>query len=146
MRWELMHLEDGYCQNPSGKTRTSKRPIRLCHDSLAVLARRHLEQGSPKQGWVFASKTNRPSKSGHITSIDTAFRRARKAAGLPAEIVPYSARHAFATDVTNAGGSTGQVMLALGHSSMAAAERYQHGTTDGLSAMLTEAKTTGRIQ
>ena len=146
MRWELMHLDEGYYQNPSGKTRTSKRRICLCHDSLAVLARRHLEQGSPKQGWVFASKTNRPSKSGHIVSIDTAFNRERRAAGLPASIVPYSARHAFATDVTNAGGSTQQVMLALGHSNPAAAMRYQHGTTDNLSAMLTEAKTTGRVQ
>jgi integrase len=63
---------------------------------------------------------------GHITTVAKAFEQARAAAGLPNEVVLYSARHTFATKVMGATGDLSLVMRALGHSSPQTAMIYQH--------------------
>jgi integrase len=89
MRWELVNWEGLYYQNPHGKTKTAKRSVPLLDQAIPVLKRRHLAQGMPREGWVFPSD----AKGGHILNISKAFREARKAAGLPNNLVLYTSRH-----------------------------------------------------
>jgi site-specific recombinase XerD len=62
------------------------------------------------------------SKTGHITITHTAiekpFRQAREEAGLPSELVLYSARHSFATDLLDQTGNIKLVSDVLGHESV----------------------------
>lgn len=140
LRWEFMHLEEGYYRNPNGKTINSQRPIPLLDESKAVLQRRHLEQGSPAEGWVFPS----PSKSGHIVSITKAFGIARKAAGVPSQFCLYTARHGAGTELASVV-SLKQVMDILGHSDARTAMRYQHPDVANTQARLDAARTNARI-
>jgi len=57
MRWEFFSWESLLYRNPEGKTRASQRPIPLLGDSLDVLRGRWLQQGQPREGWVFPGKT-----------------------------------------------------------------------------------------
>jgi len=133
MRWEFVGWEEKIYRNPKGKTKSARRPVPLLDPSGAVLVRRHLAQGSPNTGWVFPAI----SSSGHRTSIQKAFVRARNLAGLPKEYVIYSARHGAATDIASVV-SLKEVMNILGHSDMATALRYQHPSTENLQARLTQ--------
>ena len=70
-------------------------------------------QGTESE-WVFPSKR---SKTGHIThtAIEKPFRQARNDAKLPEELVLYSARHSFATDMLDRTGNIKLVSDVLGH-------------------------------
>jgi integrase len=141
MRWEFWNRGHAYYQNPRGKSKSSRRPVPLLGDSTLVLERRRLEQGSPAEGWVFPSPR---SKTGHINSIKTAFKRARKLAGLPSSMVLYTARHGMGTDL-GAVVSLKEVMEVLGHTQTKTALGYQHPDVMGLQAKLAAAKTNGRV-
>ena len=144
MRWENIHWDERYYLNPHGKTSTSKRPAPLMVweglDPMAVLKRRHMEQGSPAEGWVFPSR----AKCGHMVSITKAFGIARKAAGLPSALCLYTARHGAGTDL-GAVVSLKQVMDILGHADARTAMKYQHPDVAKLQGQLDEARTNGRI-
>jgi len=140
MRWELVNWEGLYYQNPNGKTKTAKRSIPLLDEAMPVLKRRHLEQGMPREGWVFPSD----AKSGHILNISKAFREARKAAGLPNNLVLYTSRHGMMTDLASVL-PLDAVMRIGGHTDAKVALGYQHTEVTDLQARLTEARTNGRI-
>ena len=140
MRWEYVTWETAHYRNPNGKTKTAKRAVPLLGDSLAILKRRHVEQGMPREGWVFPSD----SSSGHILNIAKAFRIARKAAGLPKSLVLYTARHGAMTDLANVL-PLDSVMRIGGHSDPRTALGYQHTQVNDLQARLDEARTNGRI-
>jgi integrase len=131
MRWENLHLQDGYYQNPDGKTRNAKRKIPLLGRSLEVLKRRQFEQGFPAIGWIFPSR----SKRGHMVGINKAFLAARRAAGLPDNLVLYTARHGMMTDLADTV-SLAEVMKIGGHSDPKVAIGYQHPQTANLQARL----------
>ena len=147
-RWEHVNWETGHYCNPSGKTATAQRPVPLLDDAGTILRRRWLKAGMPQSGWIFPSD----SKSGHIVSIAKAFRLARIAAKLPANIVLYTARHGVGTDL-GAILSLKEVMTVLGHSDTRTAMGYQHPSTSGIQARLdaarasalAEAKTSGQV-
>jgi integrase len=102
MRWEYMYFSESgrpnesYYKNPTGKTKSARREIYLFLDSETIIRDRWEEQGKPRQGWVFP---NERTKAGRMTTIDKAFRAARKAAGLPKELCLYTARHGMTTDL-----------------------------------------------
>src|SRR5262249_27639973 len=50
------------------------------------------------------------SASGHVTTVDKQFREARRAAGLPENLVLYSARHDFGTRLLQKTGNLAAVM------------------------------------
>ena len=129
MRWEFLSLDRGEYKNPHGKTTTARRSSPLLHDSLAILQRRHLAAGLPREGWVFPSD----SVTGHVVGIGKAFRAAREAAGLPSSLVLYTARHGVATELA-AIGSLKEVMDLLGHSDVRTAIGYQHPLASNLQA------------
>ena len=86
--------------------------------------RRVRAQGA-KSEWVFPSTR---SKSGHIghTAIEKPFRQARKHAKLANELVLYSARHSFATDLLDRSGNIKLVSDVLGHESVTTTQKYLH--------------------
>lgn len=134
MRWEFMKWETGIYANPQGKTKSAKRPIPLLNGSLAVLQRRHLKQGFPASGWIFPAKA-KTAKTGHLITITKAFKAAREAAGLPAAMCIYTARHGALTDLA-AILSTAEVMTIGGHTDPRVAMKYQHPQTANLQALL----------
>jgi len=80
-----------------------------------------------KSEWVFPSKRSK-TKTGHIThtGIEKPFRQARKAAKLPKELVLYSTRHSFATDLLDKTGNLKLVQDVLGHESVTTTQKYLH--------------------
>lgn len=142
MRWENVRFDTAEYDNPQAKTDAGCGPKPLLEDSLAVLQRRHLEQGNPTTGWVFPSPK---SPSGHRTTITKQFEKARKAAGAPVQMVPYSLRHKAATALYSATGNLKTVMDVIGHNDVATAMKYQHPSAEKLREQLEAAKTDGRI-
>ena len=119
MRWEEVDWEREVIFIPRGKTKRSRRFLPMSQrvrDTL--LARR----GMQAEGWVFPSE----SGCGHITTVAKAFQTARKEAGLPEDLVLYSARHTFGTKLLESTGNLSLVMRAMGHSSVQTTMIYQH--------------------
>jgi integrase len=132
MDWKFLRLDAGLYQNPDGKTKSAKRPVPLLNGSLAILQRRHKEQGCPVQGWVFPKKR---SGTGHIATITKAFNRARDAAKLPKALVVYTARHGALTDLASVL-TIAETMMIGGHTDVRTAMSYQHPHTLNLQAKL----------
>ena len=76
--------------------------------------------------WVFPSSR---AKKGHIVGVSKAFREARVSAGLPDDLVLYSARHTFGTEFMEATKNLKLTMAAMGHVDVKTAMRYQHPET-----------------
>ena len=108
MRWEDIAWDRGMIFIPRGKTPRSRRYIPMHDRVTSALTTRRKGQSD---GWVFPSD----SKTGHLTTVAKAFENAREKAGLSKEIVLYSARHTFATQLMGASGDLSLVMRALGH-------------------------------
>jgi site-specific recombinase XerC len=91
------------------------------------------------EGWVFPAD----SGSGHITTIDKQFRKARAQAGLPAGLKLYCARHDYGTQMLQRTGNLALVMRAMGQTSTKAAMQYQHPDLEHIRRALnvTRAKT-----
>src|SRR5207302_760226 len=135
MRWEYVDFEAKIYQNPKGKTKNARRTIPLLSPSCEILLRRRCAQGSPNSGWIWPAR----SSCGHIVTIQKAFTKARALAGLPRELVLYTARHGCATDLA-AVLSTKELMTIGGWSDAATALRYQHPETRNLQARLDQIK------
>ncbi|MGB0122646.1 MAG: tyrosine-type recombinase/integrase [Silvibacterium sp.] len=80
------------------------------------------------------------TKTGHIThtAIEKPFREARKAAKLPKELVIYSARHSFATDLLDRTGDIKLVMDVLGHASVTTTQKYLHPALKNIADVVNE--------
>jgi integrase len=77
---------------------------------------------SRREGWVFPAA----SGSGHITTIDKQFRKARAEADLPPGLKLYCGRHDFGTEMLQRTGNLALVMRVMGQTSTKAAMQYQH--------------------
>jgi len=141
MRWEHLNSEHPVYVNPRGKTKSARRIVPMLNPAPEILARRRMEQGGPVQGWVFPSN----AACGHLVTINVTFRKARKAAGLPDEMVLYASRHGALTDLAQVM-TLKELMAISGHSDSRVAMSYQHPPTADIQKRLDEAKTTGRIQ
>jgi site-specific recombinase XerD len=80
------------------------------------------------------------SKSGHIghTAIEKPFRKARQDAKLPKELVLYSARHSFATDLLDRTGNIKLVSDVLGHESVTTTQKYLHPALKNIAEVINE--------
>jgi len=90
-----------------------------------------------KTGWVFRSSR---AQSGHLTTVASSFRDARKAAGLPANLVLYCGRHDHGTRILSATGNLAAVMETMGHRSFQSAMKYQHPDLEVVPAALNGTK------
>ena len=112
--------------NPHGKTRAARRHLPISERMQDLLMVRCSDK---REGWLFPSKR---AKGGHLTTVAKQFREARTAAGFPASLVLYCARHTFGTTAYGATGNLAMVMNVMGHSDVRTAMRYQHPVLDSV--------------
>lgn len=79
-----------------------------------------------------ARHSNVGNQTGHLTSIHSTFTAARKRAGLDPRIVPYSARHTYATYAVRSTGNIFATSAQMGHADIKSMEPYQHQDLDQL--------------
>jgi integrase len=122
MRWDNVLWDKNLIFVPDGKTEKAKRHVPLS-DRVRNLLRVRAQDA--KSEWVFPSKR---SVKGHISyfPVGKQFSETRKDAGLPDDIVLYSARHSFATDMLDKTGNIVLVGKMLGHQSVTTTQRYLH--------------------
>ena len=119
---------------PDGKTDNAKRHVPLSDRVRSLLRVRAQET---KSEWVFPSKR---SVKGHISYFPVAkqFSETRKDAGLPDDIVLYSARHSSATDMLDKTGNIVLVGKMLGHQSVTTTQRYLHPELKDIAELVNE--------
>lgn len=143
LRWDDILWDKSLIFVREGKTRKSTRYVPLSDRVRAALRVRFDRNNAVlqrfKSEWVFPSK--RPNtKAGHIThtAIEKPFRQARKAAKLPKELVLYSARHSFATDLLDRSGNLMLVKEVLGHESVTTTQKYLHPALKNIAGIVNE--------
>lgn len=89
--------------------------------------------------WAFPSrKGKRAGKSMTAHSISSRFSNFKKKEGLSDDLVLYSARHTFATDLTEATGNLSKTQKALGHTALSTTARYNHSRSADIAAIMNE--------
>lgn len=134
MRLDWVRWKEQVLCVPDGKTRNAKREVPLSKRSYDALLMAHAGR---IEGFVFPSKR---AKCGHIhpDTLSDGFRAARKSAGLPDDVVLYSARHTFGTAIYGATGNLKLVMKVMGHGDARTAMRYQHPSMESVRAVINE--------
>jgi integrase len=124
LRWEHVDFVRGTVLIMGGKTgRKARRRI----DMSARVREMLIERAKLSDEWVFPSaKSKRSGEPMTAHSISSRFSVFKKEVGLPRDIVLYSARHTFATDLTEATGNLSKTQKALGHTSLSTTARYNH--------------------
>lgn len=137
MRWDNVLWDKNLIFNPDGKTERSRRHVPLSDRVRSLLRVR--AQGATSE-WVFPSKRK---KGSHISYFPVAkqFSKAREAAGLPDDLVLYSARHSFATDMLDRTGNIVLVQKMLGHESVTTTQRYLHPELKGIAELVNQRNT-----
>ncbi len=124
MRWEHMDWPNNRYFVYESKSRKGRRWVPISPRVRQALLARYSDE---KEGWVFPSKR---SKCGHLTTVNRQFEAARKAAGLPADLVLYCARHGFGTEMYRATKNLFAVMNVMGHTAVSTTMKYQHQDID----------------
>ena len=137
MRWENVLWDNNQIFNPDGKTEKSRRYVPLSDRVRKMLCTRAQKTISE---WVFPSKRGIRTHAGY-SGISHQFRQVRKLLGLPKDLVWYSARHTFATDMLEKSKNIALVKELLGHESLATTERYVHPEIKGVAEMVNERNT-----
>lgn len=132
MRIEWIDWQNKLIFVPEGKTKKARRECPMSDRVLDALfvrigeLKKKLKTDAPLiEGYVFPAKRG---KLGHIhpDSLTRGFARARSDAGIGRDVVLYSARHTFGTDVVEASGDLTLAAKMMGHSSTRVTERYVH--------------------
>jgi len=134
LRWDDILWDKNLIFVTKGKTRKSTRYVPLSERVRSALRYR---AGQAKTEWVFASTRTKTGHIGH-TAIEKPFRKAREDAKLPKDLVLYSARHSFATDLLDRTGNIKLVMDVLGHESVTTTQKYLHPTLKGIAELVNE--------
>jgi integrase len=121
VRWEHIDFDKGIIFNPRVKAQDTEGWVPLSERLKIALKARHHGQ---KQGWVFPSKR---SATGHrCPNVSRPFAKMRRDCGLSASLVPYSARHTFATAMLEMTGDVVFVGKLIGHKNPLTTTRYLH--------------------
>jgi len=141
LRWEDILWQKSLIFVREGKTRKATRYVPLSDRVRdALRARAELAKAKKRNSeWVFPSN-RKTSKTGHIThtALEKPFRQARKEAKLPKELVLYSARHSFATDLLDRTGNIKLVSDVLGHESVTTTQKYLHPALKNLAQIVNQ--------
>lgn len=135
MRWEHMDWSNNRYFVYESKSLKGRRWVPISPRVRQALRARYSDE---TEGWVFRSKR---AKCGHLTTVNRQFETARKAAGLPADLVLYCARHGFGTEMYRATKNLFAVMNVMGHTAVSTTMKYQHQDIDEVAAV-----TSRRIQ
>ena len=143
LRWADILWDKSLIFVREGKTRKATRHVPLSdrvRDALRVRSEKaKTANGKPKSEWVFPSK-RKDSQTGHIThtALEKPFRQVRTEAKLPKELVLYSARHSFATDLLDRTGNIKLVSDVLGHESVTTTQKYLHPALKNLADVVNQ--------
>jgi integrase len=118
---------------PDSKTPTGRRFIPMSNRVLDLLM---IRCAGRRESWVFPAH----SRSGHITTVDKQFRKARAEAGLPFGLKLYCGRHDFGTQMLQRTGNLALVMKVMGQTSTKAAMQYQHPDLEHIRTALNMAR------
>ncbi len=127
-RIRIEHIDwiGGQIWNPYGKSDKARRWCVMSDRMREALLRR---VDGRKEGWAFPSTR---SKSGHIEGIAKGFQSLRERAGVDRKIVPYCARHTFATYGMKETRDPFTLRESMGHANIRSMEPYQHPELDNL--------------
>lgn len=121
VRWEHIDFDRDIIFNPRVKAEDTEGWVPLSQRLKNALKARHHGQ---TQGWVFPSKR---SKTGHLCpNLSRPFAKMRRDSGMSAKLVPYSARHTFATAMLEMTGDVVFVGKLIGHKNPLTTARYLH--------------------
>jgi hypothetical protein len=138
LRWADLLWDKSLIHVRGTKSEKSDRYVPMSDRVRQMLRVRAQGETSP---WVFPS----PRKKGHPLSpypIHKRFTKLREALGIPADLVLYSGRHTFATDLLDRTGNIKLVSEVLGHASVATTERYVHPSKRGLAGIIDQRNAT----
>jgi integrase len=121
MRIENINWNNRVIFNPNSKTPKGRRFIPMSNRVLDLLM---VRCAGRTEGWVFPSVR----KGKHISAafINRQWVKARRATGLPENLVLYCARHDFGSYVLSRTGNLKAVMDVMGHADVKIAMTYQH--------------------
>jgi integrase len=92
------------------------------------------EMAKDPKGWVFPSPR---AKSGHVESMNEAFARCAKAAGMdPLVVVPHTMRHTAITRLAATGADIKTIQEFSGHESLTMVLRYVHAQDRAIDSAL----------
>jgi hypothetical protein len=138
LKWTDMLWDKNLIHIRWGKTRRAERHVPMSERVKQMLAGR---LKTSKSEWVFPSSRKKGFPMGY-TPIKTRFKKLREAAGIPADLVLYSGRHTFATDMLDRTGNIKLVGDLLGHASPVTTARYCHPSLKGVAAHVNQRNTT----
>ncbi len=120
-----------------GKTgRKGRRLVSMSTRVFDMMVRR-ARDNKPGSRWAFPSvKANRAGQ--HMTAHGLSSRASefKRLNGIPKDVVLYSARHTFATDITEATGDITKTQKALGHTQLKTTVRYVHARAANTGAIM----------
>jgi integrase len=125
-RWADVDLDGARLKVPlskSGKTRY----IPLSSAAIAVL-RQQADRAGEGDVYVFPGK--KPGRP--FEDIKGPWKRAKEAAGLPADLRIHDLRHSFASTLANLGTPLNEIGAILGHSQLSTTQRYAHHAQERL--------------
>jgi integrase len=140
LRWSDMLWEKNLIHIRWGKTALSERHVPMSDRVKQMLVGR---LKASKSEWVFPSSRKKGFPIGY-TPISRRFQKLRKDAGIPRDLVLYSGRHTFATDLLDRTGNIQLVSETLGHASVTTTSRYLHPSKKGWPSMSTSATPPGK--
>jgi integrase len=112
-----------------GKTEEASRHVPLS-DRVRDMLLGRLKRA--KNQWVFASTRKNGAHIRYDSAPCKQFRELRKRLAIPKDLVLYSARHTFGTDLMESTGNIRLVQKTMGHASLTTTERYIHPDMLGL--------------
>jgi integrase len=134
IRWEEVDFVNREILIAGGKTgKKGRRQVSMSSRVCEMLIERARTGGE----WVFPSlKLNRAGKPMTAHGLSSRFAEFKRTVGLPKDVVLYSARHTFATDVTEATGDITKTQKALGHTQLKTTVRYVHARAANTGAIM----------
>lgn len=125
LRWEHVNLTFGTIRKVIEKTahhHPEPMTFPLSSAALNILASWHLQLGEPKTGLVFASQRN--GQRMDRTAMQKPWARIRSLADLPNDLVLYTLRHNFASQLVMAGADLLTVSKLMAHSDIQTTIKY----------------------
>jgi len=130
LRIDNIDLANRLIFNPDSKTPEGRREVPILDRAGDILLR--LTAGRT-EGWLFPSKRGKEKR---LTTLQKSFREARRAAGLPEDLVLYCGRHDYGTEAYRRTGNLALTMRVMGHRDVKTALRYQHPDVQDLRAAM----------
>ncbi len=155
MQWEDIRWTDNSILVQRGKSARARRHVGLTQRMREVLSgakRRNEKRKQSGSPFVFPSSR---SPQGHVGNLSQTWGRTlervsaelkKRRIKLIPGLVPYSARHTYATNYLREGGDVGQLSRLMGHSDIRTTMRYVHLIEAGQSAQVMDAHNERKLE